>query len=166
VNDSVYGRLRRVARELGTEVPCVSSIVELAAEGNAEAISRVIELCRASEGDETARDEVSTAMVEVTRTAPEELLMALQAAPAADQEAVVARLAHGLAKASDPNHPVWSTLRKMANSGTEGVVAFVKRTEASLTTKIEQEKEPKPSPSPSADAPKPGASGAEPRPGG
>src|SRR5262249_14274063 len=129
VNDSVYGRLRRVARELGTEGPCVSSIVELAAEGNAEAISRVIELWRASEGDETAREEVSTAMVEVTRTAPEELLMALQAAPAADQEAVAARLAHGLAKASDPNHPVWSTLRKMANSGIEGVVAFAKRIE-------------------------------------
>src|SRR5262249_27063796 len=60
--EAVYGRLRKVAKLLGVEVPGFSSIAELAAQGNAEALSRLIELARACQGDEPAQAETAEAL--------------------------------------------------------------------------------------------------------
>src|SRR5262249_54867846 len=70
--DAVYGRLRQLAKELKVEVPAVSSVVELAAEGNSEAMSRLVELARAASQDEGAQTELAEALSEVGRTAGEE----------------------------------------------------------------------------------------------
>ena len=52
--DEVYGRLKRAAKELGLETPLVGSVVELAATGSSDALARLYELTRASNGDEAA----------------------------------------------------------------------------------------------------------------
>ena len=57
-SDEVYGRLRRLARELKEPLPCVGSLTSLAAE-NGEALVRLMELARASAGDAAAQRTVS-----------------------------------------------------------------------------------------------------------
>lgn len=58
----VYGRLKDVARVLSVEVPGVSSMVELAAGGNAEALARVLELAGAAGTDAQAQSEMAEAL--------------------------------------------------------------------------------------------------------
>jgi D-alanyl-D-alanine carboxypeptidase/D-alanyl-D-alanine-endopeptidase (penicillin-binding protein 4) len=131
VTETVYGRLRDVAKELGVEVPGVSSIVELAAQGQAEAMSRVVELCRATEGDEHAQREISISMAEVAKTAPRELVIALKSATPAERAAASARLAEGLSQAGGLEHPFWPALRSIESSGSE-LASFAKELEGAL----------------------------------
>ena len=63
--EEVYGRLRRLARELKEPLPCVGSLTSLAAEGNGEALSRLVELARASTGDASAQRTISVALADV-----------------------------------------------------------------------------------------------------
>ncbi len=116
----VYGRLRAVARELSVEVPGVTSMVELAASGNAEALARVVELAGAARGDSKAETELAEAMGEVARTAPEELVVALRESGASEREATVSLLARGLVQVGDAEHPFWKSLRKQQGAHGSG----------------------------------------------
>src|SRR5262249_52199303 len=98
VTGAVYGRLRETAKELGVEVPGVSSVVELAAQGQSEAASRLVELCRAAQGDAGAERDASASMAEVAKTAPSELVVALKGAGSAERSAALSRLADALAQ--------------------------------------------------------------------
>ncbi len=129
--DAVYGRLRDVAKELGVEVPGESSVIELAAQGQAEAMSRVVELCRATEGDEHAQRDISISMAEVAKTAPRELVVALKSAAPPERTAALARLAEGLSQAGGLEHPFWPALRSIESSGSE-LASFAKELEGAL----------------------------------
>jgi D-alanyl-D-alanine carboxypeptidase/D-alanyl-D-alanine-endopeptidase (penicillin-binding protein 4) len=129
--DAVYGRLRDVAKELGVEVPGVSSVIEVAAQGQAEAMSRVVELCRATEGDEHAQRDISISMAEVAKTAPRELVIALKAAAPPERTAALARLAEGLSQSGGAEHPFWPALRSIESSGSE-LASFAKELEGAL----------------------------------
>ena len=130
--DAVYGRLREAAKELGVEVPGVSSVVELAAQGQAEAVSRLVELCRAAQGDAAAEREASASMAEVAKTAPQELVVALKAAGNAERTAALSRLADALSQTGGAEHPFWAALRGIENSGSE-LAAFAKEVKTSLS---------------------------------
>jgi D-alanyl-D-alanine carboxypeptidase/D-alanyl-D-alanine-endopeptidase (penicillin-binding protein 4) len=167
--DAVYGRLLKLAKVLGVEVPGFSSIVELAAQGNAEALARLIELARAAQGDAAAPGELAEALVEVAHTAPDELLIALRAAPPTDRDAATTLLVRGLAKAADAEHPFWPALRKLMGSVDPNMAAFAKELEAAMSQKIAQEKAPAVPPASSSvpnAAPAPAAQQNAPRPGG
>ena len=129
--DAVYGRLRDVAKELGVEVPGVSSVIELAAQGQTEAISRLVELCRATEGDEHAKRDISISMAEVAKTAPRELVIALKSAAPPERNAALPRLAEGLSQAGGAEHPFWPALRGIQSSGSE-LASFAKELEGAL----------------------------------
>jgi len=105
--EEVYGRLRRLARELKEPLPCVGSLTSLAAEGNGEALSRLVELARASAGDASAQRTVSVALADVAKTAPDELLVTLRVASSADRDASLGLLAQGVAQQQDADHPLW-----------------------------------------------------------
>ncbi len=139
----VYGRLRAVARELSVEVPGVTSMVELAASGNAEALARVVELAGASRGDAHAETELAEAMGEVARTAPEELVVALREAGAAERETTVTLLARGLVQAGDAEHPFWKSLRKQQGVADQELAAFVRGLDATLSQKVAEAKAPR-----------------------
>jgi D-alanyl-D-alanine carboxypeptidase/D-alanyl-D-alanine-endopeptidase (penicillin-binding protein 4) len=141
-SEAVYGRLRKIAHLLGVEVPGFSSVVELAAQGNLEALSRLIELGTAAAGDEPAQQEIAEALGEVSRTAPEELLGALRGAGSAEREKATTLLAKGLAKAADPDHPFWPALRKMNGSVDERAAQFAKDLEIAMARKMAEEKAP------------------------
>jgi serine-type D-Ala-D-Ala carboxypeptidase/endopeptidase (penicillin-binding protein 4) len=140
--DEVYGRLRAVARELSVEVPGVGSMVELAASGNAEALVRVVELAGASRGDVSAETELSQALGEVARTAPEELVVALREAGGAERDAAVALLARGLVQTGEADHPFWKSLRKQLGATDPALVAFVRSLDAMLSRRVAEQKAP------------------------
>jgi D-alanyl-D-alanine carboxypeptidase/D-alanyl-D-alanine-endopeptidase (penicillin-binding protein 4) len=136
----VYGRLRQVARELGVEVPGFSSVVDLAAEGRLEALVRLLELCRASDGDSAAQAELAEALSDVSRTAAQELLMALKSASPPDLEASTALLARGLAVAGEPEHAFLGALKRSIASVDGELAAFAQKMEVTLSKQIADEK--------------------------
>jgi len=159
-SDDVYLRLRLLARTLGIETPCVSSLVTLAAEGNAEALGRLVELTRAALTDERAKADLAVALAEVARTAPEELVHALQTSAQADRDAALPLLAAGLEKEADPDHPFWPALRGLMAAADTARAAFAKELESSLSQRIALDKAaPRPPPNPEAvpESPRPPA---------
>ncbi len=139
----VYGRLRAVAKELAVEVPGVGSMVELAASGNAEALARVVELAGASRGDGQAETELSEALGEVARTAPEELIVALRESDIPERDVAVSLLARGLVQVGDAEHPFWKSLRKQLGASDPALVTFVRSLDASLSQKVAEQKAPR-----------------------
>jgi D-alanyl-D-alanine carboxypeptidase/D-alanyl-D-alanine-endopeptidase (penicillin-binding protein 4) len=139
----VYGRLRRVAREMAIETPGMSGVVELAAEGNAEALSRLLDISKAASADEGAEQELGGALAEVARTAPDELLLALSRAPDAEQKASVALLAKGLVELADAEHPFWPALKTAMGAVEPKLAGFAKQIDAQLSVRIAIEKQPK-----------------------
>jgi D-alanyl-D-alanine carboxypeptidase/D-alanyl-D-alanine-endopeptidase (penicillin-binding protein 4) len=142
--EDVYGRLRIISKELGAEMPGVPSIVELAAGGNVEAMTRLIELCRVALREVDGQTEVALALSEVSRTAPSELLLVLKAAADPDRTAALTLLARGMVKAADSDHPFWPALRRTMGAVDGELAAFAKQTESALSLKIAEEKAPKP----------------------
>jgi serine-type D-Ala-D-Ala carboxypeptidase/endopeptidase (penicillin-binding protein 4) len=138
----VYGRLRTVARALSMEVPGVTSMVELAAGGNAEALVRVVELAAASRGDVTAEAELSMALGEVARTAPEELVVALREASGSERDTSVSLLARGLVQSGEAEHPFWKSLRKQLGATDPALAAFARGLDATLSQKVAEAKAP------------------------
>ncbi|MFP2931016.1 D-alanyl-D-alanine carboxypeptidase/D-alanyl-D-alanine-endopeptidase, partial [Pyxidicoccus sp. 3LG] len=141
----VYGRLREVARVLSVDVPGVSSMVELAAGGNAEALARVLELAGAAGTDPLSQKEMSEALGEVARTAPEELVVALRAANAGDRDASTTLLARALVQAGQADHPFWKSLRRTLGASDPQLAAFAKGLDSTLSQKVAEAKAPKPS---------------------
>lgn len=138
----VYGRLRKVALELGIDTPGVASVVDLAAEGNLEALSRVVDLSRASQGDADAQRDLAESLSEIARTAPEELLATLRKAPDPDRTATLSLLARGLVATADPDHPFWRALKKSMGAVDTGLATFARQTEALLSRRIAEQKAP------------------------
>ncbi|NTX06071.1 D-alanyl-D-alanine carboxypeptidase/D-alanyl-D-alanine-endopeptidase [Myxococcus sp. CA051A] len=143
--NDVYGRLREVARVLSVEVPGVTSMVELAAGGNTEALARVLELAGATGVDAQAQAEMSVALGEVARTAPEELVVALRASSPADREAASTLLARALVQAGQADHPFWKSLRRLQGAADPQVAAFSKGLDSTLSQKVAEAKAPRPS---------------------
>lgn len=138
----VYGRLRDVARVLSVDVPGVSSMVELAAGGNTEALARVLELAGAAGTDAQSQQEMSEALGEVARTAPEELVVALRAANAGDREASTSLLARALVQAGQADHPFWKSLRRTLGASDPQLAAFAKGLDSALSQKVAEAKAP------------------------
>jgi serine-type D-Ala-D-Ala carboxypeptidase/endopeptidase (penicillin-binding protein 4) len=139
-SDDVYLRLRLLSRALGVETPGVSSLVTLAAEGNSEALARLVELGRAAGSDEHAKSDLAVAFSEVARTAPEELVHALQVAAPLDREAALVLLAKGLEREADPDHPFWPAVRQLMGATEPTRAAFAKELETGLSQRIAEDK--------------------------
>jgi len=142
-SEDVYGRLRKLARELKVEVPCLGSLTALAAEGNGEALSRLVELARASSGDVGAQRTVSGSLADVARTAPDELLISVRAATSADRDAALVLLAQGVAQQEDADHPLWPAVRKVMAATDPSVAAFGRGLDATLSQRVAAEKAPR-----------------------
>jgi len=99
-SEEVFGRLRRSARKLGLEVPCVGPVVEIAATGNAEALQKLFDLIRASEAtdDTKLKDDLSDALASIGNEAPNEVLYAFRVAQPKEIEAALDAMAHGLVR--------------------------------------------------------------------
>jgi D-alanyl-D-alanine carboxypeptidase/D-alanyl-D-alanine-endopeptidase (penicillin-binding protein 4) len=165
--DEVYGRLRSVSRDLAIEVPGLASMVELAAAGNLDALARIVELARASTADEAARAQISEALSEVGRTAPDELLLSMRQGGIAEREATTSLLAQGLVKAADPEHPFWPSLKSAMGAVDPELSTFARQMEEALSIQIAAAKAPPTPPIiPAEGKPSAPPTSAETRPGG
>jgi D-alanyl-D-alanine carboxypeptidase/D-alanyl-D-alanine-endopeptidase (penicillin-binding protein 4) len=103
-------------------VPVLGPLADLAAEGGAEALQRLVEVAPAylRAGGPAAPGPLGAAVADalagVAAAAPEELALALRAAPAPGAEAAVAALADGLARA-DAREGGLAALRALAGKG-------------------------------------------------
>lgn len=138
----VYGRLRQVAKDLEIDVPGVSSVIDLAAEGNPDALAHLVDLAKATGGDEGAQKELAEALADVSRTAPTELLVTLRRTPPADREAAIALLARGFVAAADPEHPFWAALKRAMGAVDGELSAFARQMETTLSKKIAEARAP------------------------
>jgi len=109
----VLGRLRTVARELSVPVPSLNPLIDLAAEGNAEALDRLLSLSASASEDDATATLVADGLQEIGRTAPSELFDALVRSPQGVSAAALPLLAKGIAAAADKaEHPFLATLRR------------------------------------------------------
>jgi hypothetical protein len=113
VGPELYQRLRAVGRELLLPLPLVSALLDLGADGSAEALVRLCALAPLAVGPQ-AEPELALALSEglfdVSEAAPEETRQALLLAPALQREAALALIGLGMAEAGQP--PATSALAK------------------------------------------------------
>lgn len=108
----VLGRLWAAGQ--GEEIPPVlPSLGDLAGEGSPEALARLVDVAPAAALDGKLAAAIADLMAEVAASAPEELVVALRAAPAGAQEAAVGALGAGLARSEDREHPFAATLAEL-----------------------------------------------------
>ncbi|HET7753079.1 MAG TPA: D-alanyl-D-alanine carboxypeptidase/D-alanyl-D-alanine-endopeptidase [Anaeromyxobacteraceae bacterium] len=100
---SALGRLRATTAELQLPDPILSSLADLAVDGNTEAISRMIELAPVFTGDAAASSTYEDRVVDVAASAPAELLAALRTGDAAAVDLAVTALARGRSRATEPD---------------------------------------------------------------
>lgn len=115
--------------------PVLSSLGDLAAEGEADALARLLELTPAAGGDGRLGAALAEVVAAVAASAPEELVGALRLAPPAVQEAAIGVLARGLARAEEGERPLRESLRILGEKpGDAGAFArtIAPRLEAAL----------------------------------
>jgi D-alanyl-D-alanine carboxypeptidase/D-alanyl-D-alanine-endopeptidase (penicillin-binding protein 4) len=140
--EDVFGRLRKAARHLSIEVPCVGPVTELAATGNAESLQRLFELTRAAEAtdDEKLKNELSDALASIANEAPNEMIYALKVAPQKEGDAALDAMAAGFIRAAKADAPWWAKLKEAQGSLDPRTVEAARRVEASLSQKIAEAK--------------------------
>jgi D-alanyl-D-alanine carboxypeptidase/D-alanyl-D-alanine-endopeptidase (penicillin-binding protein 4) len=121
-----FERLRGLAAELNLPQPVLGSVADLAAEGNPEALARLIEMAPVVVQQKDMVDSFSDTMAEVARTAPEELLVALKSAGPFTGDAALGSLARGLIRAKDKDHPFPGIVRAAAVHPDAAVATFAK----------------------------------------
>jgi len=164
-------RLRELAAGPGLTAPVLGSLADLASEGLAEAVGRLLELGPALAGEPVARDAFAEALDEVARNAPEEVAAGLRQAPPPAAEVALRLLGPRLAR--DRDHPLLEGLRAQAQDPDESRAAPGQVLLRQLTGQASAEAAapagpgPAPAPAPPAVAPPaPGPAEPEVRPGG
>jgi D-alanyl-D-alanine carboxypeptidase/D-alanyl-D-alanine-endopeptidase (penicillin-binding protein 4) len=104
--------------------PVLRSLGDLAGEGTPEAVAKLVEIAPASLLDPALGAAIGDELASVAASAPDELVAALHAAPAAAQDAAVGALGSGLARSGERDHPFAAALRALGQKdGDEGAYA-------------------------------------------
>ena len=162
----VFLRLRSVGRELALPIPAISSLLDLAVDGNAEALARLLAvapLARTAERDEQLAALLSDGLLEVGDASPEELFSALRAAPGSQAQAAIELVSTGIEQSgTDPaKYPLALTLRRASPEGAppsarfEGWLSVLERRPARSAESVAQSApastgSPPPAPAPSS----------------
>jgi D-alanyl-D-alanine carboxypeptidase/D-alanyl-D-alanine-endopeptidase (penicillin-binding protein 4) len=120
----------------GTDVPVLDSLGDLAADGTADALARLVELAPASTADGGLSRALGDALSDVAASAPDAMVTALAAASPAAQEAAIGALGAGIARSDERDHPFPAALRAMAEKQDEAAAfarALVPRLTAAIT---------------------------------
>ncbi len=103
--------------------PAVSSLSDLAAEGEQDALRWLVELAGKPFADERLAAALGDGLAGVAASAPEELVVALQVAAPGAAGPATARLAAGLSRTEEKDHPFPAALKAMAARG-DGLAAY------------------------------------------
>lgn len=123
VDPALFARLRAVGRELLLPLPLVSTLLDLGAEGNGEALARLVALSPLGRGpaaDAELEEALAEGLYDVSEAAPDEVVAALAQAPEAQAQAALQLLAQGMTAAGQ--EPSRSALAAaLAQAGTRPV---------------------------------------------
>jgi D-alanyl-D-alanine carboxypeptidase/D-alanyl-D-alanine-endopeptidase (penicillin-binding protein 4) len=116
--------------------PVLASLGDLAGEGTPDAVAKLVEVAPASALDGGLAAAIGDVMASVAATAPDELVLALRAAPPGAQEAAIGALGGGLSRSEERGeHPFPAALRALAGkAGDEG--AFARALEARVAEAV------------------------------
>ena len=114
VDPQAPGRLWQLVADEG---PVVSSLADLAGEGDPEALRQLLELAGEPLPEEGLAAAVEDGLAGAAASAPEELLSALHSAPPGLKDAATARLISGLSRSEEKDHPFPAALRAAAERG-------------------------------------------------
>lgn len=112
----LFLRLRNATKEQSLPVPAVASLLDLAVDGSAEAMLRLLALCPLAQvppGDEALASMLTGGLVEVGEASPDELVAALRIVPAPQAQAAVELISQGLLQAETDaqRYPLAEALR-------------------------------------------------------
>jgi D-alanyl-D-alanine carboxypeptidase/D-alanyl-D-alanine-endopeptidase (penicillin-binding protein 4) len=111
---ATFARLRTIAQQLSVPTPTLSSLIDLAADGNADALDKLVALTRDVKGDAAVDAMLADGFQEIARTAPDELFFALHRAPADAVVDATTLLADGIASSEEKAaHPFFERLKEM-----------------------------------------------------
>lgn len=112
---SDLNRLQGYVRDLPDVVPLLSSLLDIAADGHAEALDKLLFIAAHAPEDETAQAMLAEGLQEVGRTAPDELLAALERAPEPLSDGAMAMLELGISRSEErADHPFMERLKETA----------------------------------------------------
>ena len=140
----VFGRLRQIARELASSTPVLGSLTAVAAEGDADALGRLVEIAALARGDEGLMKELLEPLAEVARNAPDELIGALYASREVTREAALDVVAKSLSAAGEADHPFPEAVKRSMGSVDPLLADFARHLEEGLSVRIAAEKVPEP----------------------
>ncbi|WP_373046446.1 D-alanyl-D-alanine carboxypeptidase/D-alanyl-D-alanine-endopeptidase [Vulgatibacter sp.] len=142
----VYGRLREAAERVSLPLPLVNTLVDLAADGSADALGLLLGLAAQRPEDEVLLAEVAVGLAEVGSAAPGDLLAALNGASGETQAVAVQLLGRALAspaaeEAPTPEpkreiHPFKTALASAAEGQDPVLATFARSLESRLTASI------------------------------
>jgi D-alanyl-D-alanine carboxypeptidase/D-alanyl-D-alanine-endopeptidase (penicillin-binding protein 4) len=118
---ALFAKLRTIGQELQIPTPMVSSLIDVAAEGNPDALDKLIGLAHQTRDDAETNTLLADGLQEIGRTAPDELVEAIQRAPADVSVEAIALLGQGIASSDDKaGHPFLETLKSMGDAKANG----------------------------------------------
>lgn len=94
--------------------PVVPSLRDLAAEGGADALAKLVEVAPAGAGDGRLAVAIGDALAAAGASSPAELVAALHGAGTAAADAAIGALGAGLARSEEKDHPFPAALRELA----------------------------------------------------
>ncbi|WP_050726367.1 D-alanyl-D-alanine carboxypeptidase/D-alanyl-D-alanine-endopeptidase [Vulgatibacter incomptus] len=134
----VFGRLRAAARGMG-RVPVLDTLFDLAVAGNTAAISQLVAVSEEVEEGDPLSAELADGFAEIGRTAPDELLAALEGASEGSQAAAIALLGKVIAEPHPrmqlspiAPHPFNIAVAKAANGVDPRLATFARSVESRL----------------------------------
>lgn len=120
-----FASLRALAAGLD-RAPVLASVADLAAAGDADALARLIDLTPPALAEEGNSGAVAELWEDVSRTAPDEVVRALRAAPAPAADAALGSIARGIARAKEPDHPLPAAVRRAASDADAPLAAYAR----------------------------------------
>jgi D-alanyl-D-alanine carboxypeptidase/D-alanyl-D-alanine-endopeptidase (penicillin-binding protein 4) len=123
-----FPRLRSLSGGEAMEAPgpVLGSLANLAAEGGADALLRLVELSPAALADPALTRPVAEIWEEVARDVPDEALGALREATPPSAEAALGAIARGIAATNDTDHPFPAAVRRAEHDADPDVAAHAR----------------------------------------
>ncbi len=126
VAGQAFSRLQALAAKLRLPAPVIGSLGDLAAEGNPEALARLVDLAPGAMADGAVAGAFAETWVEVGRTAPSETLAALRTAPGPAVDGALDALAQGLVRSRETTHPFPEAMRGAAGGDDAALAEFAR----------------------------------------
>jgi D-alanyl-D-alanine carboxypeptidase/D-alanyl-D-alanine-endopeptidase (penicillin-binding protein 4) len=144
---SALPRLAALATDPAAPFPVLPALATLAADGQAEAMTRLLELAPVLAGDARLSDAVGDVLAGLAQSAPRELVDALRATRPDVMEAAASSLAAGILRSDDDERAFERLLRELA-AGEEQEKVFARALEARLEAAEAAARSPRPSEQP------------------